>query len=91
MAGKSLFLVLLFVFVAGLMGKLVVFREVDAVRGRVLRVLAGSVSRGAVIAENRQASMVSEGDEGTAAAGLALVIIVTKCAIAAVKFTPDLA
>ena len=57
----------------------------------LVHVLSRSVPTGAVIAQRRQTAIIREGDKVSTAAGLALLIIVTEGAIAAIKVTPHFA
>jgi len=49
------------------------------------------ISTGAIIPNDRQAAIVSERNEASTAGRLALMVIITEGAIAAVFFSPDLA
>lgn len=73
-------------------GKFAIKAKIGGVlRLRLSMVLPCCVSSGAVVAQLGQASVMSERNEGTAAAGLALVVVLAKSAIATVEVAPDLA
>ena len=53
-------------------------------------VLSSGVSAGTILPNLWEAAIVSEGDEGSAAARLAIHVIIAKSAIAPIHVTPDL-